>query len=107
MKIGFGGRPFPHAEHDVAFDALRPLRLRKGQLAARNAVCPVGEQRDCFLRTKPAQSQGHVSASLTCLESARPRLDRRLNGIFRGSPFSLKCASPFGAESMTALDGVL
>ena len=107
MKIGLGGGPLPHAEHDVAFDALRPLRLRQRQLAAGNAVCPVREQRQCFLPTKPVQSHGHVRLGLTGLKAKRPSLDRRLDGIPRRFPFFWNRADTLGAERMTGLTRVL
>ena len=107
MKISLGSGPLPHAEHDVAFDALRPLRFRKRQLAGCNTVCPVREQRQCFLPTKPVQSHGHVRLGLTGLKAKRPSLDRRLDGIPRRFPFFWNRADTLGAERMTGLTRVL
>src|SRR5438552_1982762 len=92
MKVRLRSRPLPHRDHDVAFDALRPLRLRKRQLAGSNPIGPVREERQRFLRAKSVQSQGHVRPGLTGFEPARPGLDRR------GSPFALKGIRTFQSE---------
>ena len=65
MQIRLGCRPVPQRDDDVAFDALRPRRLGRRQLAGGDAIGPLAEQLQRALRVEPADVRGHIGAGLT------------------------------------------
>ena len=85
VQVVLRRRPVPHADHDVALDALRPLRLGERQFARGDAVGPVGESCDALVRARcapmvdaPCWSSpgrtgcGASQASVEVLEAAEP-----------------------------------
>ena len=76
VQIRLGSGPLPHADHDVALDALRPLRLGGRQFAGGDAVGPVREQRQRFLADRAGRASSPCWTGLTGLQALRPGLDR-------------------------------
>jgi hypothetical protein len=72
--------PIPQADDDVALRALRPGRLRLGQLARGDAVRPIGVERQRPLRVEPADIRRHLRHRLAGLDAPLPRLDRGREG---------------------------
>src|SRR3954451_1649318 len=74
MQVGLRVRPVPHRDHGVALDALRPLRLRRRQLALGDAVGPIAEHLQGALRAHAVHGVDHVEARLPGLDAAGPGL---------------------------------
>ena len=72
VQVMFVGRPIPHADDDVALDALRTFGLGKRQLAGRDAVGPVAVERKTFIRAEPCAHDRHVGHRLPGLQPACP-----------------------------------
>ena len=95
--------PFPAGDDDIAFDALRPRRLLEGQLAAGNAVGPVGEKRERLLRAEAPERHRHVLHCLTRLHAPCPGIRR----VLEVAEILGKRAHALGAQRMAGLAGVL
>ncbi len=76
MQIRLGRRPVPQGDDDIAFDALRPRRLGRGQFAGGDAIGPLAEQLQRALRVELADVRGHIGAGLARLNAPFPRIRR-------------------------------
>src|SRR5207249_7477737 len=102
MEICLGHGPFPHADDNIAFDTLRPLRFLAGQLSSSNAVRPVRKQCQRF-GTELAERESHVSSCLSSLYPAGPCIER-VGGC---APFLLERTHALGTQRVTRLARVL
>ena len=96
MEIRLRIGPVPLRDDDVALDALRPRRRRR-QLAAGDAVGPVGEHRQRAVLAHRVEAAGHLRAGLSRLNAPLPGLRRTVERAERLRDL----ARPFGAELVT------
>ena len=98
VEIVLLGAPLPGSDHDVALDALRPLRLGEGQLALGDAIGPLAVVLVRHRGEIAGELVGHLLARLAGLQATHPCLfrrpdvrERRRNGA-RGSLAELVAA---------------
>jgi len=73
VEIVFRRRKIPHRHDHIALDALRPLRLREGQLAACDAVGSVGIVLQRGVDAHVTESERHLRQGLSdCVRRAQP-----------------------------------
>ena len=77
VQVGLRIGPVPLSNDDVALDALRPWRRRR-DLARRDAIGPVREQRERTLRAELVHPVEHLRSGLSGLYSPLPRRRRRI-----------------------------
>ena len=74
MEVGGGARPIPDRDHDVALDALRPVRPLFGQFACCDPVGPVGQagQEAAIFGHQLVDAADHGGAGLSLPQSCPP-----------------------------------
>src|SRR5206468_2251710 len=92
LRVG----PIPLRDHDVALQALRPRRFGR-QLAAGDAIGPVGEHRERAVLAHRVEAAGHLRAGLSRLDATLPCFRRTVEG----AELLRYLARPFRAELMT------
>src|SRR4029450_8879194 len=68
--------PITQRDDDIAFDALRPWRLGKGQFAFRDAIDPVAVVGKRHI-AEPREGSEHLLSRLTGLDATPPRVRAR------------------------------
>ena len=79
VEIRLGIRPVPLGDDDVALESLRTLRRGRRDLARRDAVGPVGEQRERARLSEIVDRREHLRSRLSRLHASLPRGGARLD----------------------------
>src|SRR5262245_54047301 len=92
MQVRRGVAPIPRGDHDIAFNAFRPIGLRKWEFTGSDAVRPVSKQFERNLRIEPRDVARHEVHRTARLKAFRPGVGRILklaeffaNGTHSGS----------------------
>ena len=101
MQVRFRIGPVPLRDDDIALDALRPRRCGR-QLAAVDAIGPVGEHRERALAPHLIEAAAHLRAGLSRLNAAIPRGPRRAERSKRFRNLARRLVAKLMARPATA-----